>query len=96
MPALTPSAVNRTLRRLPNLAYRPWEYLTEGEVERLIEAARMLGLTLPPTLLAIADGCATLFTHVAAPAQVWNWQCAPKARIISGGRFHADSCRLIR
>ncbi len=23
------------------------------------------------------------------------WQCAPKARIISGGRFHPESCRLI-
>jgi dihydroxyacid dehydratase/phosphogluconate dehydratase len=22
-----------------------------------------------------------------------NWQCAPKARIISGGGFHPDSCR---
>src|SRR5258707_14497469 len=27
---------------------------------------------------------------------VWQWQCAPKARIISGGGFHPDSCRLIR
>jgi hypothetical protein len=23
------------------------------------------------------------------------WQCAPKARITSGGRFHPESCRLI-
>jgi hypothetical protein len=23
------------------------------------------------------------------------WPCAPKARIISGGRFHPESCRLI-
>ena len=29
-------------------------------------------------------------------ALVWNWQCAPKARIISGGRIHPESCRLIR
>src|SRR6266403_219838 len=35
--------VNRTLRRLPNSAYRPREYLTEKEVERLIEAARKRG-----------------------------------------------------
>ena len=34
------TAVNRTLRRLPNASYRPREYLTEAEVERLIEAAR--------------------------------------------------------
>ena len=26
---------------------------------------------------------------------VWSWQCAPKARITSGGRFHPESCRLI-
>src|ERR1700687_3839675 len=34
---------NRTLRRLPNAAYRQREYLTEAEVERLIEAARKRG-----------------------------------------------------
>jgi type 1 fimbriae regulatory protein FimB/type 1 fimbriae regulatory protein FimE len=34
---------NRTLRRLPNNAYRPREYLTEAEVDRLIEAARKRG-----------------------------------------------------
>ena len=38
-----PSAANRTLRRLPNAAYRQREYLTEPEVERLIEAARRRG-----------------------------------------------------
>ena len=26
---------------------------------------------------------------------VSGWQCAPKARITSGGRFHPESCRLI-
>jgi type 1 fimbriae regulatory protein FimB/type 1 fimbriae regulatory protein FimE len=40
----TPMAENRTLpRRLPNAAYRQREYLTETEVERLIEAARKRG-----------------------------------------------------
>jgi type 1 fimbriae regulatory protein FimE len=40
----TPTAANRTLpRRLPNAAYRQREYLTETEVERLIEAARKRG-----------------------------------------------------
>jgi integrase len=39
----TPTTTNRTLRRLPNSAYRPREYLTEAEVERLIEAARKRG-----------------------------------------------------
>src|SRR5262245_33962081 len=43
MSELTPTTGNRTLRRLPNSAYRPREYLTEGEVERLIEAARKRG-----------------------------------------------------
>jgi type 1 fimbriae regulatory protein FimB/type 1 fimbriae regulatory protein FimE len=35
----SPTTVNRTLRRLPNQAYRPREYPTEKEVDRLIEAA---------------------------------------------------------
>ena len=40
----TPMAVNRTLpRRQPNAAYRQREYLTESEVERLVEAARKRG-----------------------------------------------------
>jgi type 1 fimbriae regulatory protein FimE len=39
----TPTTENRTLRRLPNTAYRSREYLTEAEVERLIEAARKRG-----------------------------------------------------
>ena len=43
MSKATSTTVNRTLRRLPNAAYRPREYLTEAEVERLIEAARKRG-----------------------------------------------------
>jgi type 1 fimbriae regulatory protein FimB/type 1 fimbriae regulatory protein FimE len=39
----TPTTENRTLRRLPNASYRPREYLTENEVERLIETARKRG-----------------------------------------------------
>jgi len=39
----TPTTANRTLRRLPNAAYRVREYLTEKEVDRLIEAARKRG-----------------------------------------------------
>jgi integrase len=38
-----PMTVNRTLVRKPNAAYRSREYLTEGEVDRLIEAARRRG-----------------------------------------------------
>jgi type 1 fimbriae regulatory protein FimE len=43
MTEAAPTTTNRTLRRLPNTAYRPREYLTEAEVERLIEAARKRG-----------------------------------------------------
>src|ERR1700757_1014356 len=40
----TSTTVNRTLpRRLPNSAYRVREYLTEKEVDRLIEGARKRG-----------------------------------------------------
>jgi len=40
----TPTAVNRTPpTRLPNSAYRVREYLTEKEVDRLIEAAKRRG-----------------------------------------------------
>src|SRR3974390_564076 len=39
----SPTTVIRTLRRLPNAEYRPREYLTEGEVEKLIDAARKRG-----------------------------------------------------
>src|SRR5262245_9256320 len=38
------TAINRTLpQRLANSAYRPREYLTETEVDRLIETARKRG-----------------------------------------------------
>jgi type 1 fimbriae regulatory protein FimB/type 1 fimbriae regulatory protein FimE len=48
-----PTTANRTLRRLPNAAYRPREYLTEAEVERLIEAARKRGRNGPRDAAAI-------------------------------------------
>jgi type 1 fimbriae regulatory protein FimE len=55
-PTLTP--VNRTLpRRLPNSAYRQREYLTEKEVERLIEATRKRGRNGP------RDACAILLAY---------------------------------
>jgi type 1 fimbriae regulatory protein FimB/type 1 fimbriae regulatory protein FimE len=47
------TAVNRTLRRLPNSTYRPREYLTEKEVDRLIEAARKRGRNGPRDAAAI-------------------------------------------
>jgi hypothetical protein len=40
-----PTTASRILpQRRPNAAYRQREYLTEAEVERLIEAARKRGL----------------------------------------------------
>ena len=48
-----PITANRTLRRLPNAAYRVREYLTEAEVERLIEAARKRGRNGPRDAAAI-------------------------------------------
>jgi hypothetical protein len=42
MTDVAPTTANRTLRRLPNSAYRSREYLMEAEVELLIEAARKL------------------------------------------------------
>ena len=39
----TPTTMNRTVGRLANSAYRPREYLTEGEVEKLIDTARKRG-----------------------------------------------------
>ena len=53
MTGAAPTTVNRTLRRLPNTAYRPREYLTEAEVEKLIEAARKRGRNGPRDAAAI-------------------------------------------
>jgi type 1 fimbriae regulatory protein FimE len=48
------TTANRTLpRRLPNSAYRVREYLTEKEVERLIDAARKRGRNGPRDAAAI-------------------------------------------
>jgi type 1 fimbriae regulatory protein FimE len=71
----TPTAENRTLpRRQPNSAYRQREYLTESEVERLIEAARKRGRNGPRDAAAIllayrhglraAELCALKWTEV--------------------------------
>ena len=48
-----PTIENRTLRRVPNAVYRQREYLTEAEVERLIEAARKRGRNGPRDAAAI-------------------------------------------
>jgi type 1 fimbriae regulatory protein FimB/type 1 fimbriae regulatory protein FimE len=43
MAEAAPTTAMRTLGRLSNAAYRPREYLTEGEVEKLIDTARKRG-----------------------------------------------------
>jgi integrase len=44
MADIAPTTANRTLpRRQPNVVYRQREYLTEKEVDRLLEAARKRG-----------------------------------------------------
>jgi len=53
MTEATPTMMNRTLGRLANSAYRPREYLLEGEVEKLIEAARKRGRNGPRDAAAI-------------------------------------------
>jgi type 1 fimbriae regulatory protein FimE len=54
----SPTIVNRTLpKRLPNSAYRVREYLTEKEVDRLIEAARKRGRN------GARDACAILLAY---------------------------------
>ena len=51
----TPTAANRTLRRQPNAVYRPREYLTEAEVERLIRAQELCSLRWSQIDLRHAD-----------------------------------------
>src|SRR5262249_35710636 len=53
----TQTTANRTLRRLPNAVYRSREYLTEKEVDRLIDAARKRGRNGP------RDACAILLAY---------------------------------
>jgi type 1 fimbriae regulatory protein FimB/type 1 fimbriae regulatory protein FimE len=53
MAEAVPTTENRTLRRRPNAAYRPREYLTEAEVEKLIDAARRRGRNGPRDAAAI-------------------------------------------
>ena len=57
MSEATSTAANRTLQRLPNAAYRPREYLTDAEVERLIKAARKRGRN------GSRDACAILLAY---------------------------------
>jgi len=54
MTEAAPTTANRTLpRRQPNAAYRQREYLTESEIDRLIDAARKRGRNGPRDSAAI-------------------------------------------
>src|SRR5260370_25290175 len=66
--------VNRTLRRLPNSAYRVREYLTEKEVDRLIEAARKWGRKAPRDAAAYARArvMGSYISNRNVFAQTWN------------------------
>src|SRR5882762_1983716 len=70
-----PTTENRTLpKRLPNSAYRVREYLTEKEVERLIEAARRRGRN------GQRDAAAILLQHVPT-AMNRDSQDTPEVRV---------------
>jgi type 1 fimbriae regulatory protein FimB/type 1 fimbriae regulatory protein FimE len=82
-----PTTANRTLRRLPNAAYRSREYLTEAEVDRLIEAARKRGRN------GARDACAILLAYRhglrAAELCTLRW-----ARIdLRQGRLHVNRAK---
>jgi hypothetical protein len=54
-----------------------------------LKAAKTIGLKIPDKILSSCQ-CDRVMQLVRC------WRCAPKARIIGGGRFHLESCRLIR
>src|SRR5262245_2091827 len=84
----TPTTVNRTLpRRLPNAAYRVREYLTEKEVDRLIEAARKRGRNGPRDAAAIL----LAYRHGLRAAEL----CALRwAQVdLSNGRLHVNRAK---
>lgn len=83
-----PTTENRTLRRLPNAAYRQREYLTETEVEQLIDAARKRGRN------GLRDGTAILlaYRHGLRAAELCPSLCAQLSvlRPIGSVRTSAD------
>ena len=47
------------------------------------------------TAQVVTDGTVGPAGALAGPDYAVTGQCAPTARITSGGRFHPESCRLI-
>jgi len=70
---------------------RPFEPIIRRLLHFYWRLAR--GLTVGVRALVVdAEGRVFLVKH----SYVSGWQCAPKARIISGGRYHPENCRLVR
>jgi type 1 fimbriae regulatory protein FimE len=82
-----PATAKRTLRRLPNAAYRPREYLTEAEVERLIDAARKRGRNGPRDAAAIL----LAFRHGLRAAELCTLQWAQID--LRHGRLHVNRAK---
>ena len=57
MTGTTPTTANRTLGRRPNADYRPGEYLTEADVDRLIDAAHKRSRSPARDVAAILLAC---------------------------------------
>jgi len=85
----SPTIVNRTLpQRLPNSCYRPREYLTEKEVDRLIEAARKRGRNGPRDAAAIL----LAYRHGLRAAELCSLRWSQID--LRNGRLHVNRARV--
>ena len=88
MSELTPTAANRTLPlRRPNAAYPQREYLTEAEVEKLIDAARKRSRSPE------RDACAILlaYRHGLRAAELTSLRWS--AIDLTHGRMHVNRAK---
>jgi hypothetical protein len=87
MSGAAPTTPNRTLRRLPNASYRQREYLTEAEVERLIDTARKRGRNGPRDAAAIL----LAYRHGLRAAELCQLR---RAQVdLRHGRLHVDRAK---
>ena len=70
-----------------SLVRRPFAQLAEAGVANLDKLAEQAASALRNVKLVGSRDRHRVY--------VGYWQCAPKARITSGGGFHPESCRLI-